>query len=161
MIPKGATSLRIAVLIPAWNEKSYILEALESVALQTRHPDELIVVDDGSSDSTRTIVREWSDTHGMNVELMRQERSGVASARNHEKGSEKGSGLFVNKYVHSIPIGPSYSNESSRSTWPPVRMKGGQSIVESLAWSFLLLNHSLGLPGWVSLRRVYLDGQKV
>ena len=82
MNSKGATPLRVAVLIPAWNEKAYIVEALDSVASQTRFPDELIVVDDGSSDCTSTIVREWSAKHGITVELMKQERSGVASARN-------------------------------------------------------------------------------
>ena len=41
MIPNGYMSLRVAVLIPAKNEESYVCDALESVAAQTRLPDEL------------------------------------------------------------------------------------------------------------------------
>ena len=82
MITGESSSFRVAVLIPAWNEESYICDALESVAAQTRAPDEIIVIDDGSSDSTGKLVCEWSDTRGISVELIRQEQGGVASARN-------------------------------------------------------------------------------
>jgi glycosyltransferase involved in cell wall biosynthesis len=77
-----STSLQISVLIPAWNEESYICDALESVAAQSRLPDELIVVDDGSSDCTGKLVRDWSARRGIEVELIRQIPAGVASARN-------------------------------------------------------------------------------
>lgn len=75
-------SMRIAVLIPARNEESYIVDALESVAAQSRAPDEIVVVDDGSTDDTCRLVSEWSARRDMAIDLIRQRQLGVAAARN-------------------------------------------------------------------------------
>lgn len=48
----------ISVIIPARESASVIAECLDSLAAQTRKPDEVIVVDDGSLDSTSALVRE-------------------------------------------------------------------------------------------------------
>ena len=45
-----------SVIIPTYNREMFILEALESVALQTTAPYEVIVVDDGSTDRTQSLV---------------------------------------------------------------------------------------------------------
>lgn len=69
-------STGIAVIIPTYNGASFIRRALESVLSQTRRADEVIVVDDGSTDTTPAIVAEYP------VTLIRQNNSGVSSARN-------------------------------------------------------------------------------
>ncbi len=48
---------RVALVVPCHNYGTYVEEALRSVAAQTRRPDELVVVDDGSSDGSAQIVR--------------------------------------------------------------------------------------------------------
>jgi glycosyltransferase involved in cell wall biosynthesis len=65
-----------SVVIPAYNAAATIAEALESVFAQTAAPDEVIVVDDGSTDSTVDIVRACGDR----VRLIRQENAGPGSA---------------------------------------------------------------------------------
>lgn len=50
----------ISVLIPAYNAQSTILRALASVASQTLAPVEIVVVDDGSTDGTASLVQEYS-----------------------------------------------------------------------------------------------------
>lgn len=52
----------ITVICPTYNCESYIQETLESVFLQTQPPAELIVVDDGSTDNTCTVVRQLVST---------------------------------------------------------------------------------------------------
>lgn len=69
----------ISVIIPAFNSADYIGEAIRSVLAQTYTNFELIVVDDGSTDATPEIVREF----GHEVTYVRQENGGAASARNH------------------------------------------------------------------------------
>ncbi|MDZ4711875.1 MAG: glycosyltransferase [bacterium] len=49
----------ISVIVPAYNRRHFILETLESVYHQTHKSIELIIVDDGSSDGTVSIVRSW------------------------------------------------------------------------------------------------------
>ncbi len=66
----------IAVVIPAYNGERWIGDALRSLAAQTLHPAEVVVVDDGSSDATASIAAQ----HGAKV--LRQDRRGPGAARN-------------------------------------------------------------------------------
>ena len=54
--------IQITVVIPAYNAAAYIGRILDSVLAQTRPADEVIVVDNGSSDATKSIVREYPVT---------------------------------------------------------------------------------------------------
>ncbi len=49
---------KISVVIPVYNGKKYIEKAIQSVAKQTLPPDEIIVVDDGSTDDSAIIIAE-------------------------------------------------------------------------------------------------------
>ena len=69
--------MSIAVIIPMYNGEKYIAETLESVLAQKQKPDEIVVVDDGSSDSSRDIVRNFPD-----VLLLKNSGKGSNAARN-------------------------------------------------------------------------------
>jgi len=70
--------MKISVIIPTWNRAGHILGALQSVFAQTRLPTEVIVVDDGSEDDTRTrVLGEFPEVH-----YIYQQNRGVSSARN-------------------------------------------------------------------------------
>ncbi|MDH2398847.1 glycosyltransferase family A protein [Bradyrhizobium sp. SSUT18] len=70
--------MRVSVVIAAYNSEAYIAEAIESVLGQTILPDEVIVVDDGSSDGTRGIL----DRFGDRIVAFTQTNSGQAVAVN-------------------------------------------------------------------------------
>ncbi|MEM9363546.1 MAG: glycosyltransferase family A protein [Bacteroidota bacterium] len=53
--------MNISIIIPAHNEEAYISQCLDSFINQTHTPDELIVVDDNSSDRTYQIASEYSE----------------------------------------------------------------------------------------------------
>ena len=74
----GILGKPIAVVIPTYNYGRFIGEALRSVLAQTLVPDEIVVVDDGSTDDTEAVVRGFGDR----VKYIRQENGGVSSARN-------------------------------------------------------------------------------
>ena len=75
-------SADITVIVPAYNTERYLGEALESLMVQTLQPVEIIVVDDGSTDSTPAIAQRY----GERVRYVRQENAGSSSARNHGCG---------------------------------------------------------------------------
>lgn len=68
----------ISVIIPTYNYGCFIADAIRSVVVQTHAPAEIIVVDDGSTDDTAAVVRQFSD----NVKYIHQENDGVCAARN-------------------------------------------------------------------------------
>ena len=71
--------MRVAVVIPLYNKAPYIGRALRSVLVQTRPPDEVIVVDDGSTDGGREVVKALGTG---TVKLISQANAGVSAARN-------------------------------------------------------------------------------
>lgn len=68
----------VSVIIPTWNRAPLLVRALDSVLAQRRPPDEIIVVDDGSSDATATLIRR----HYPQVRYLAQANRGVSAARN-------------------------------------------------------------------------------
>ncbi|MBL0059185.1 MAG: glycosyltransferase family 2 protein [Elusimicrobia bacterium] len=68
----------MAVVIPAYNAEDFIARCLESVYSQSRPPDEIIVVDDGSTDHTPDLLEKG----GGRVKVLRTRNNGLAAARN-------------------------------------------------------------------------------
>lgn len=69
----------VTVVIPAWNASLYVRQAVESVLAQTHGDVEIVVVDDGSTDNTREVVRAVADPR---VRLLTQNQEGPSAARN-------------------------------------------------------------------------------
>ncbi|MDZ4754980.1 MAG: glycosyltransferase [Phycisphaerae bacterium] len=68
----------VSVVIPAFNAAPWIREAIDSALAQTMVPLEVIVVDDGSTDETATLLA----TYGTRIRIVTQTNKGVAAARN-------------------------------------------------------------------------------
>ena len=79
--------MNVSVIIPTYNRKNLLKRALHSVSSQTFVPQEIIVVDDGSSDGTKGWVLEKFPY----VRYIYQDNSGVSSARNAGIKEAKGS----------------------------------------------------------------------
>ena len=77
----------VAVIIPAYNCDRYIVQAIESVLAQQDCKYEIIVIDDGSTDSTEQVLEPYKDR----IRYIKQENQGVAAARNHGIASARAS----------------------------------------------------------------------
>jgi glycosyltransferase involved in cell wall biosynthesis len=71
-------SLSITVVIPTYDRASFLPETLNLILSQTRQPDEIIVVDDGSTDNTLSVLNEYDDK----VRVITIPNSGDLVARN-------------------------------------------------------------------------------
>lgn len=80
----------VSVVIPAYNAEKTIIETVRSVLQQTLKDFELIVINDGSTDGTRSRLEEISDPR---LKVLSYENGGLAVARN--RGIENASGEFV------------------------------------------------------------------
>lgn len=79
----------ISVIIPTYNCAKYICEAIDSVLYQTYSDYEIIVIDDGSTDATRTVIM---NCYKM-VRYFYMDNNGAAAARNY--GISKAQGEFI------------------------------------------------------------------
>lgn len=68
----------VSAIIPNYNYAKYLRIALDSVLAQTYSPIEIVVVDDGSTDGSRSILASYGDR----IKTIYQKNSGVAAARN-------------------------------------------------------------------------------
>ena len=84
--------VKISVIIPIYNMERYLRECLDTVIAQSLREIEIICINDGSTDSSEQIVREYM-AKDERVKLISQTNQGVAMARNH--GLEQASGEYV------------------------------------------------------------------
>ena len=79
--------MKISVVIPAYNEEKYLPKTLESIARLDRKPDEVVVIDGGSTDKTADVARKLGAT------VITIEHRGIGFAR--QKGIEAASGDVI------------------------------------------------------------------
>lgn len=83
---------KVSVIVPAYNSQQFIAETLDSLLSQTLKDIEIIVVNDGSTDSTKEIAERYKKENE-NVSVYTIENNGVSNARNF--GLSKAEGKYV------------------------------------------------------------------
>lgn len=85
----------VSVIIPAYNHERFVERAICSVFDQTYHSIELVVVDDGSSDTTLAAIERIRREGGYNFQLIAKSNGGVASALNTGVAASRGEFLAI------------------------------------------------------------------
>src|SRR5260221_1355919 len=83
--PAGVSG--VSVIIPVHNAATTLEATLNSLVEQTHGVWEAIIVDDGSTDSTRTIANIWAQ-RDRRLSVLHQDNRGVSAARSEEHTSE-------------------------------------------------------------------------
>ena len=84
--------MRFSVVIPVYNVESFLRECVDCVLAQSFTDTEIVLVDDGSTDSSPVICREYADRYP-NVAVVTKTNGGLSSARN--AGIQHASGDYV------------------------------------------------------------------
>lgn len=72
---------QLSVLLPVYNAAPYLKETLESLLGQTRPADQIVIVNDGSTDHSLELLEKYQRAESR-IQLISQENGGVSSARN-------------------------------------------------------------------------------
>lgn len=80
----------VSAVIPTFNRRQYLCRAIDSIVAQTLPVDEIIVVDDGSTDGSAELIE---TKYGSQVRIVRQEHSGVSVARH--RGVAEATGEWI------------------------------------------------------------------
>jgi glycosyltransferase involved in cell wall biosynthesis len=94
-VTKALSGPLVSVVVPVYNacrsDSRHLLEALESIYQQTYRRIELVIVDDGSTDATPEICKQFLATHlGVPIRYCRKENGGQSSSRNLGVGLSRG-----------------------------------------------------------------------
>ena len=91
-----ARSLKdVSVVIATYNGEKYIVKQLECIRNQTQKPDEVIIVDDRSSDNTLNIVKDYIDQYSLQNWQVYLNDCNLGYKRNFQKGIELATGKFI------------------------------------------------------------------
>jgi glycosyltransferase involved in cell wall biosynthesis len=103
----------ISVIVPCFNQGVYLNDALQSLVDQSYHNWECLVIDDGATDDTAIIARQW-ERKDKRVKYFYKENGGLSSARN--RGLAEAGGEYIqfldaddiidsNKFTVSLKLG--------------------------------------------------------
>ena len=85
---------RVSIIIPVYNAEQYIKETVESVKAQTFQDWELLLVEDGSSDGSRSVIEKMlAEEPDDRIRLVLQDNAGAAKARN--RGLSEAVGRYI------------------------------------------------------------------
>ena len=84
--------INVSIIMPCYNASAYLQEAIESVLSQAYKDWELLIIDDGSTDKSREIAREYV-ANDKRIHLIEQFNSGACRARNN--GIEHAAGAYI------------------------------------------------------------------
>ena len=87
------TKLKLSIIVPVYNVLPYIRKCIDSLLAQTIGDFEIILIDDGSTDGTADVLREYADKYPEIIQLKRVENGGQGRARN--IGIEMAQGEFL------------------------------------------------------------------
>jgi hypothetical protein len=133
----------VSVIVPTYNRAMFIAEAIASVLAQAFRPIELLIVDDGSSDSTAAVVRDTlsaaPDDPGFSAVYIQQPNRGASAARN--QGLLHSHGEFI-QYLDSDDVLTSHkldnhvsalqSDETLDIVWSAWQVLPSESIASAL-----------------------------
>ena len=83
---------KISVIIPCYNQASFLSEAIQSIVNQTYENWDCIIVDDGSSDDTKEVAEKWCNKDSR-IHYFYKQNGGLSSARNF--GIENANSNFI------------------------------------------------------------------
>jgi glycosyltransferase involved in cell wall biosynthesis len=123
----------VSILIPAFNAQEWIRDTLRSALEQTWAPKEIIVVDDGSSDGTLAIAREF-EVDG--VRVVTQQNQGAAAARN------KAFSLSTGDYIQWLDADDLLSPGKIQKQMEALGERGSKRTLLSSGWGRFMYRHN-------------------
>lgn len=114
--------IRVSAVIPTFNRRNYLPRAIDSALAQTVPVDEILIIDDGSTDGSAELVQ---SRYGSRVRVVRQANAGVSGAR--RRGIREARGEWI-------------AFLDSDDEWLPDRnselLKVAQRVPAEVAWIF-------------------------
>ncbi|MCO5285786.1 MAG: glycosyltransferase family 2 protein [Chitinophagaceae bacterium] len=113
----------VSVIMPCYNAAEFISEAIQSVLKQTYSNLELIIINDGSTDSSEEEIKRFNDGR---IQYFRQENKGQCAASNF--GIARAKGEYIKFFDADDVLGEGHLEAQMK------RLDGSKTVVASCAW---------------------------
>ncbi len=117
----------ISVIIPVYNIEDYVAECINSVLHQSYDNLEIIVIDDGSTDNSREIIRHFCESDAR-IKLIEQDNCGVSRARN------VGIKYATGQYIMFVDGDDWLESDSILQLFTIARQSGAEIVKGSFIW---------------------------
>lgn len=97
--------VKVSIIMPTYNVEAFLPLAIDSVLNQTFKDWELLIVDDGSTDTSNTIARQYAKQDNR-IKVLNKANGGLSDARNY--GLERASGEFIHFFDSDDSIVPNF-----------------------------------------------------
>lgn len=131
-LAKARTEPLVSILIPAYNAEEWIADSLGSALCQTWEPKEIIVVDDGSTDHTERVARQFE---AQGVQVVTQKNQGAAAARNLALSLAKG------EYIQYLDADDLLAPEKVERQMEVLKQSLSKRVLASGPWGKFLYRH--------------------
>lgn len=84
---------KISIIVPVYNTEKYLKKCLDSLINQTFKDMEIIIINDGSTDNSEDIIKEYQEKYSNKIKSYKKENGGLSSARNY--GITKANGEYI------------------------------------------------------------------
>lgn len=85
---------KVSIIVPVYNTEKYVEKCLNSIAKQTLQDIEIIIVNDGSTDNSENIIKQWMEKQQTEkIKYFKKQNGGLSDARNF--GVEKATGEYI------------------------------------------------------------------
>jgi glycosyltransferase involved in cell wall biosynthesis len=115
----------VSILIPAFNAQEWLAETVKSALGQTWEQKEIIIVDDGSSDQTLAVAKQFA---AKDVVVVTQDNQGAAAARN------KAFSLSQGNYIQWLDADDLLASDKIAKQMQKVDLAGNRRLLLSSAW---------------------------
>jgi glycosyltransferase involved in cell wall biosynthesis len=142
----------ISIIVPCYNQASFLPETLNSVLAQTAANWECIIVNDGSTDDTEAVAKEWA-AKDERFKYIHQQNSGLSAARN--TGIESAKGEYILPLDADDLIGKEYIEKALKAYEANKNLKlvyclankfgseNGQWELPPYSYQYLLMNNCI------------------
>lgn len=143
----------VSVIIPNYNRETLVADTISNLLAQTLQPDEIIVVDDGSTDKSVEVIRSFGDK----IKLIQQANQGPGAARN--AGLRAATGEFIqfqdsddlyslNKLEAQAKLLEKTGADIAFSPWVKLKINGRNATLEDHVLQHAMPPEELSLPCW-------------
>lgn len=138
------STLRVSLILPAYNESAYLGECLDAISQQTVMPYEVIVVDNNSTDDTAAIARSYPF-----VRVVNESRQGVVYAR--AAGFDAARGDIIGR-IDCDTIIPTDWVQTVREIFSDTDAAAisGKMLYRDIAWRPIINKLDLSFRGWLA-----------